>query len=310
MAGEQSVPVRGCESNSRPGCALTSHWIKLRRPGRNWECSCCCPGKKEAQKERRATAFFRNKLAPLTYKLRWVLILFSFALVAGGVAVAVTEYSDVEEQAWVEGHPYKAMEAIRQDEFGAPDDSKVAIHFLYGMEDPPVVFPTSLDLFQKTEDGFDDRFVVKYASSPGFGPEQQEKMIVDCEALAANAQIVSGGESYCLLKELKTEVGSAFPYADEASLRTALEAFYASGRYAQLKQNHPNYAYYTGFVTDGDSGIKAIWQAFNSTMPTVRWRRWNELIPSGLLPAPCSVADHRGLSLGNPQVLRALEACL
>ena len=135
-------------------------------------------------------------------------------------------------------------------------------------------------------------------------------MIVDCEALAANAQIVSGGESYCLLKELKTEVGSAFPYADEASLRTALEAFYASGRYAQLKQNHPNYAYYTGFVTDGDSGIKAIWQAFNSTMPTVRWRRWNELIPSGLLPAPCSVADHRGLSLGNPQVLRALEACL
>ena len=36
-------------------------------PGSNFEFSCCCPGKvgEQEKKERRATAFFRNKLAPL-----------------------------------------------------------------------------------------------------------------------------------------------------------------------------------------------------------------------------------------------------
>lgn len=64
----------------------------------------------------------------------------------------------------------------------------------------------------------------------------------------------------------------AFPYADEAALRAALQIFCASAAYAQLERRYDKYATYTGFLAEGDSGIKALWTAFNSTMPTVRPR--------------------------------------
>ena len=45
---------------------LTQLVGKSCAPGANFEFSCCCPGKVgEPKKERRATAFFRDKLAPL-----------------------------------------------------------------------------------------------------------------------------------------------------------------------------------------------------------------------------------------------------
>ena len=67
-------------------------------------------------------------------------------------------------------------------------------------------------------------------------------------------------------------MGGAFPYADEAALRAALQIFYASAAYAQLERRYDKYATYTSFLAEGDSGIKALWTAFNSTMPTVRPR--------------------------------------
>ena len=96
-----------------------------------------------------------------------------------------------------------------------------------------------------------------------------------CEALRANSEIVPGSESYCLLNELKANVGPAFPYSDEASLRAALEAFYSSSRFAELQSSLSSYESYTGFVVDSSAtaergaGIKAIWMSFSSTMPTV-----------------------------------------
>ena len=79
-------------------------------------------------------------------------------------------------------------------------------------------------------------------------------------------------------------MGSDFPYADEAALRAvlerfsnpnpnpnlnpnpdpnqALERFYASAAYAQLEAQYEQYASRTGFLTDGEGGIKAQWNAF------------------------------------------------
>ena len=62
-------------------------------------------------------------------------------------------------------------------------------------------------------------------------------------------------------------MGDAFPYADEAALRGALEAFYASSRYEELQDAYSRYSYYTGFLVDGDAGVRALWNTFNSTMP-------------------------------------------
>ena len=66
-------------------------------PGRNWECSCCCPGKAQAEKkERRSTAWLRDTLAPFTFKARWVLIAMSMGTLAGGIAVCATKFQDGE----------------------------------------------------------------------------------------------------------------------------------------------------------------------------------------------------------------------
>lgn len=93
-------------------------------------------------------------------------------------------------------------------------------------------------------------------------------MVADCEALSSQAEIVVDAERHCLLAELKAHVGGAFPYADEASLRAALEAFYASARYTELKDLYEDYADYTGFLAGDERGIKALWHSFNTTMPT------------------------------------------
>ena len=48
---------------------------------------------------------------------------------------------------------------------------------------------------------------------------------------------------------------------------SALASFYATTRYAELKANYSGYARHTGFVTEGDDGIAAVWHSFNTTIP-------------------------------------------
>lgn len=61
---------------------------------------------------------------------------------------------------------------------------------------------------------------------------------------------------------------TAFPYPDEASLLAALTAFYASSHYEDLLTNYTGYGAYTGFVADtAGTGIRALFHAFNSTLP-------------------------------------------
>ena len=77
-------------------------------PGKNWEFSCCYPGKVEEgeeKKERRSTAWFKNTLAPFTFKARWVLIAISMATLAGGIAACASQFEDGELKTVPEGHP-------------------------------------------------------------------------------------------------------------------------------------------------------------------------------------------------------------
>jgi len=131
--------------------------------------------------------------------------------------------------------------------------------------------------------------------------------VAQCDTLTADATLVPSAESYCLLNELKAFAPAAFPYADEAALSSALASFYSSPRYAELITTYKGFASYTGFVTDGASGIAAIWHSFNSTIPNTI----NRGIPGQIRPyyndwtaaidtvctaaAPCVLTSRDGL---------------
>ena len=71
---------------------------KLCAPGRNWECSCCCPGPsgEATPTERKTTAWMRNSFAPCLYKLRWVLAVVTLGLLAGGGALLAVMFEEAE----------------------------------------------------------------------------------------------------------------------------------------------------------------------------------------------------------------------
>ena len=187
-------------------------------PGKNWECSCCCPGKPgqpEAKvEERRATAFFKHKLAPWTFRARYVLIGLSLTLLAGGIAVNATMFTDGELKWFPPAHPLQKISDIADDDFGSAEDTKLqtivicapaqgrtgrwaasaavticsrcltmlALLPVDGMASTSVSFPKSTDLYQAAgSDGFGEgyieRFDLQFSSSFTFGPAQQEKLV-------------------------------------------------------------------------------------------------------------------------------------
>ena len=163
---------------------------------------------------------------------------------------------------------------IQVDEFGNPDKPKFTVSLLYGLADRSVAFPTSVDLFQQMRDDWDDKFELKFHSDVSYGPEMQEKIVADCEALRANSGLVpvreggtGGAEAYCLLNDLKEYAVDAFPYADEMRLRAALYDFYSSDKYATLTSAYSNYRTLTNFVIDSKSTSMTLWQSFNTTIP-------------------------------------------
>ena len=312
---------------------LTQLVGKICPPGSNFEFSCCCPGAKVGQqkKERRATAFFRDKLAPLTFKpmwktrpvwpasaaqaadwprlagawrslrhdltlreasgevqlaevlatlvstycrfkLRWPLIALTTTLLIGGVVATATLFTDGEPQNWTDGHQMQRLLDIQSNEFGDPDEPKLTTTLIYGLADHSVAFPTSVDLFQQMRDDYDDQFELKFKSGVSYGPELQEKIVADCEALRSNSGLVpvretGGAESYCLLNDLKEHAGTAFPYADETKLRAALDEFYSSEKYEQLTSTYSGYRTSTNFVIDSKGTSMTLWQSFNTTIP-------------------------------------------
>ena len=205
------------------------------------------------------------------FKLRWPLIALTTTLLIGGVVATATLFTDGEPQNWTDGHQMQRLLDIQSNEFGDPDEPKLTTTLIYGLADHSVAFPTSVDLFQQMRDDYDDQFELKFKSGVSYGPELQEKIVADCEALRSNSGLVpvretGGAESYCLLNDLKEYVGTAFPYADETKLRAALDEFYSSEKYEQLTSTYYNYRTLTNFVIDSKSTSMTLWQSFNTTI--------------------------------------------
>jgi hypothetical protein len=162
-----------------------------------------------------------------------------------------------------------AME-IFLGEFEAPGDYRLANTVYYGMADPGIKFPFSINQFQREETDNYEQWLAKFEPQFGsmtFGPTEQLKIVADCQVFAADQQNVVDGESYCVLNELQKYDPVAFPYTDEAALFAALTTFYTSPYYAGLLTNYTEYGSRTGFVADPAGGIRAVYVSFNSTMP-------------------------------------------
>ena len=205
------------------------------------------------------------------FKLRWPLITLTTTLLICGVVATATLFTDGEPQDWTDGHQMQRLYDIQADEFGDPDEPKITTTIIYGLADHSVAFPTSVDLFQAMRDNYDDRFELKFKSGVSYGPELQEKIVADCEALSSNSGLVpvretGGAEAYCLLNDLKDYAGTAFPYADDSKLRAALDEFYSSEKYEQLTSTYYNYRTLTNFVIDSKSLSMTLWQSFNTTI--------------------------------------------
>merc|ERR1719198_391236 len=293
--------------------ALATLAKKSCAPGRNFEWSCCCPGGNEEAKERpvrKSTAWMRNKFAPFLYKLRWVLPLLTLGLVGGGVAIVATNFQEGEQQFLPENHPVTQLGEIQTEYFGGwtAVDYKFKTLLMYGLvEDDPITYPKGNNFFINGEDDYNERFVTNYDSSFKFGPAAQQQMVYDCAALYNDTDLVPAQEHYCLLNELQAYDPPSFPHPDEASLRTALEAFYVSPRYAELGQMYRGYASFTGFVGEPDgTDIQALWHSFNTTIPTtlnrgipgeVRpyYEDWTEAVEPLCVDAACVMTDMQGL---------------
>mmetsp|Transcript_36147 Transcript_36147/g.85287 ORF Transcript_36147/g.85287 Transcript_36147/m.85287 type:complete len:613 (-) Transcript_36147:711-2549(-) len=256
-------------------------------PGKNWEFSCCCPGKVEDEEktERRSTAWFKDTLAPSTFKARWVLIAISTSTLAGGIAACASQFEDGELKTIPEGHPGfvgqigTVADDIADNLFRVAAGNKVQNYLYYGLENPAVNYPNpgAIDIYQSnpTGDNFED-YVDGFTSglnfaSGRFGPDQQKKMVEDCEVLSANKDLVDGDEHHCLLNDLKAHNPTAFPYTSEELLRNALVGFYASDKYTELTNNYKSYATRTGFLSKSEAEINVLWMSFNSTIPPVSW---------------------------------------
>ena len=168
---------------------------------------------------------------------------------------------------------------IADNQFRVATGNKVQTYIYYGLKNPAVNYPNpgAIDIYQSnpTGDNFED-YVDGFTSglnfaSGSFGPDQQKKMVEDCEVLSKNAKLVDGDEHHCLLNDLKDHYPAAFPYSSEERLRKALVDFYASPEYIQLTNNYKSYATRTGFLSKSEAEINVLWMSFNSTIPPVSW---------------------------------------
>ena len=168
---------------------------------------------------------------------------------------------------------------IADNLFRVAAGNKVQNYLYYGLENPAVNYPNpgAIDIYQSnpTGDNFED-YVDGFTSGlnfapDSFGPDQQKKMVEDCEVLSKNAKLVDGDEHHCLLNDLKAHNPTAFPYTSEELLRNALVGFYASDKYTELTNNYKSYATSTGFLSKSDTEVNVMWMSFNSTTPPVSW---------------------------------------
>lgn len=150
--------------------ALERFTSSLCPPGRNFEFSCCCPGKlgQEAPKERAITAWMRDSLGPFLLKARWVFLALTFGIAAGGVAVSAALFKEGELQPYVASSAQPMAKMIQLSQlFGSTHDTKRTVVTMYGLDDPALTYPNFHDFYaNQDEDVYNAAFDVHCRPPP------------------------------------------------------------------------------------------------------------------------------------------------
>ena len=128
------------------------------------------------------------------------------------------------------------------------------VHIVHGLHtaggESPIEYGASSQILPAEYGADDASMALRYNASFALDAAAQAQVVRACDAAARDAEMVPSGEVYCLLRDVKRWAGSdAFPYATEAELRVAIEAFYGSSAYAEIRATHGDaYDDRTGFV--------------------------------------------------------------
>ena len=242
-------------------------------------CAKCCTGPCKPEtgpKERAATVFLRDKLAPFLRKWRFGFLAISLLLVGGAGAIIPTMAKFTENLVFLNAdHPFQYFIDVRASDFYSSEDWKDRVKLLYGVAPNPVTYETGGQVFPATDAGFNT--TLHYDAAFTFDAATQQAIVDDCDAAktavnAAGVKLVANDEVYCLLNDLRDFGPGPFPLETEAELRAALDAFVVSDVFNERRDNvskGDDYSsWHTGYVADGDDGIKALWVSLNTTMPT------------------------------------------
>lgn len=259
-------------------CALIVSRCNLK--GLERLCPTLCPATDGSVATRPSTAFMRDRLAPAVHRARWPLVLLSLAMTAGGIVLAVSLFQEPEGmEAFHAEHPVTQYARLSAAQYGDLSEKRPRAALVYGLASPAVRFPQSLQIYDEADADYQQDMEPRYADAFDFGPAGQAQIVAECEAAQGSEGLMHGGRGYCLLNELRAHDYAAFPYASEAALRAALEAFGRSERYEQLRRNFSRFEKLSAFVPDGDHGLKAVWHSFNMTLG-----RGSRLSPQAVRP--------------------------
>ena len=243
-------------------------------------CAKCCTGPCKPEtgpKERAATVFLRDKLAPFLRKWRLGFLAISLGLVGSAGVIIPTMGKFTESLVFLNAdHPFQYFIDVRASDFYSSEDWKHKVKLMYGVAPNPITYETGGQVFPATNAGFDK--TLHYDAAFTFDAATQQAIVDDCDAAktavnAAGVKLVANDEAYCLLNDLRDYGPGPFPLETEAELRAALDAFVVSDVFNERRDNvskGDDYysSWHTGYVADGDDGIKALWVSLNATMPT------------------------------------------
>ena len=219
--------------------------------------------------ERRITVWLRDRLAPFMHRRRFAIISLALALAVGAAVTCGMMLEPANKiPLFKKSHPFEEMLRIQWEEFHQNEDWKVEVGLVYGLQPTPIAYAATGQILPAEYDADDNKQQLLWDDGFDMTPAVQEAIVAHCDAAAADAELVPDGEVYCVLRELKAWLGDdGFPLADEKVLRSALEAFARSLEANATGLPEGGAETKSGWVGDGDGGIRAMWNTFNTTIP-------------------------------------------
>lgn len=232
---------------------------------------CCRPDESvpgEEQPERPSVVFLREKVTPVVYKWRKLIFALAFLLFMIFLAVFATRYQVADDfpPDTVDGHPLTETSDIIDTKFFQSEDWKYAVWVVYGfVPNEPVTYVESGQMVHRIDVARE--YTVNYDPDFKLDKNLQEAIVEDCEQLRKDKWMVENKQVYCLLNLLRSWKPEDWPYEKESDLRKALDKYLDSPEYEAVLGDFADYGRKSGFVPDGDDGIKSYWHSFNSTIP-------------------------------------------